>query len=140
YALFNASFFATAVYALYYVSLEWFAGLSWTLLAGLPMWVSANAFASNVPDAWLWAVGVHIFSWVIQVYVGHIMAEKRKPALLDSFFQSLVLAPLFVWFEMLFVLGYRPALQAELASGIREIRARDSALRQPLKGPSGPRS
>ena len=42
------------------------------------------------------------------------MAEGRKPALLDSFFQSLVLAPLFVWFELLFLLGYRRGLYHEI--------------------------
>lgn len=53
--------------------------------------------------------------------------EKRAPALTDSFFQSLMLAPLFVWFEVLFLLGYRPALRARLQervdANIRKYRA-----------------
>jgi uncharacterized membrane protein YGL010W len=36
--------------------------------------------------------------------------EGRAPALLDSLLQSLVLAVFFVWLEVLFYLGYRPAL------------------------------
>lgn len=48
------------------------------------------------------------------MYFGHGLAERRKPALVDSFFQSLVLAPLFVWFELLFLLGYRPGLRDEV--------------------------
>jgi uncharacterized membrane protein YGL010W len=33
--------------------------------------------------------------------------------------QSLVLAPLFVWFELLFLLGYRPRLHAEVQALVR---------------------
>lgn len=32
--------------------------------------------------------------------------------------QSLVLAPLFAWFELLFLLGYRPSLKRELEARI----------------------
>lgn len=46
-----------------------------------------------------------------------MVAEKRKPALMDSFFQSLVLAPLFVWFELLFLLGYRRGLYKDVQVG-----------------------
>ncbi len=40
-----------------------------------------------VPLAWAWALGLHVLSWIAQVYLGHTLAEKRKPALLDSFVQ-----------------------------------------------------
>jgi uncharacterized membrane protein YGL010W len=40
--------------------------------------------------------------------------EKRKPAICDSVFQSLVLAPLFVWMDVLFTCGYRPGLREDL--------------------------
>jgi uncharacterized membrane protein YGL010W len=36
---------------------------------------------------------------------GHLVFEKRRPAILESLFQSLVLAPLFVWMELLFACG-----------------------------------
>ena len=42
------------------------------------------------------------------------MFEGRKPALVDSFWQALLTAPFFVWFEVLFALGYAPATRAEL--------------------------
>ena len=38
--------------------------------------------------------------------------------------QSLVLASLFAWIEGLFVLGYRPRLQAQLEQRVREKQAR----------------
>lgn len=41
--------------------------------------------------------------------------------------QSLVLAPLFVWFELLFLLGYRPQLYAQLQ---QRVEANIAALGQ----------
>jgi 2-hydroxy fatty acid dioxygenase len=41
----------------------------------------------------------------MQIHPGHAVFEGRKPALLDSFVQSLVVAPLFVFLELLFALG-----------------------------------
>jgi uncharacterized membrane protein YGL010W len=37
--------------------------------------------------AWAWAVVLHVISWAMQVHLGHTVFEKRRPALLDSFFQ-----------------------------------------------------
>lgn len=129
--IFNCSFILFAAYALYYVALEPFAGLSWAAVMGLPMWAAANAFRQAVPVAWAWATAAHVLSWVMQVHFGHNLAEKRRPALLDSFFQSLVLAPLFVWFEVLFFVGYRPALQ-------REVQGRAAANIAAWKAQSAP--
>ena len=55
---------------------------------GLPMWAAANWFRATVPGAWAWALAVHLASWAVQVGVGHQLCERRKPALLDSFFQA----------------------------------------------------
>ncbi|KAK9830485.1 hypothetical protein WJX72_011978 [[Myrmecia] bisecta] len=114
YAVLNLAAFCLAAYTLYYLTLEFFAGLTWGIFLGVPIWLSATAFRQLVPCAWAWALGVHVLSWIAQVWVGHIVCEKRKPALLDSFFQSLILAPLFVWVEVLFMLNYRPGLQRQL--------------------------
>lgn len=51
------------------------------------------------------ALGVHVVSWILQ-FVGHGKYEGRKPALLDNLVQALFLAPLFVWYEVLFKLGF----------------------------------
>lgn len=56
-------------------------------LVALPLWGLANWFRAAVPAAWAWALGLHLFSWFAQIVFGHQMAERRKPALLDSFFQ-----------------------------------------------------
>jgi hypothetical protein len=46
--------------------------------------------------------------------------------------QSLVLAPLFVWLELLFLLGYRPVLHAELLRSIEANVAGLDQSKQPL--------
>ncbi len=50
--------------------------------------------------------------------------------------QSLVLAPLFVWFEALFMLGYRPQLRAELnrrvEAKIEAWKASKAEVNEPL--------
>ena len=46
--------------------------------------------------------------------------------------QSLILAPLFVWLELLFVLGYRPTLHAQLLKSIEDNVATMDQSKQPL--------
>ncbi len=57
------------LYALYYAALEPVAGLSWGVLLGVPMWLTATAFYQHVPHAWAWALGLHILSWFLQVHL-----------------------------------------------------------------------
>jgi len=66
-----------------------------------------------------WAAGVNIVSWIAQ-FVGHGVFEGRAPALLDNIYQALFLAPLFVWLEMLFFLGYRPELKSRLEKVVEQ--------------------
>jgi uncharacterized membrane protein YGL010W len=72
------------------------------------------------------AVVVHIVSWIAQ-FVGHGKYEGRKPALLDNLVQALFLAPLFVWYEVLFKLGLYKGLQREVEVGIEEQVAKMNA-------------
>lgn len=59
------------------------------------------------------AAGVHTVSWILQ-FIGHGKFEGRKPALLDNLVQALFLAPLFVWYEFLFKLGFYKNLKREV--------------------------
>ncbi|DBA91700.1 TPA: hypothetical protein ACH3X1_003300 [Trebouxia sp. C0004] len=122
-AVLNGAFLGVVVYSLFYIGLEQFAGVTWCLSTGMPCWLTATAFSQHMPHAWAYAIGVHILSWWAQIHLGHIMLEHRKPALLDSFFQSLALANLFVWLEFLFFCGYRKDLQAKLNARIEAERS-----------------
>ena len=72
-----------------------------------------------------WALFLHVLGWYAQIHPGHAIFEGRKPALLDSFVQSLTLAPLFVFYEMIwfFMPGYRADLREDLNRRVAEIQA-----------------
>lgn len=63
------------------------------------------------------AISVHVVSWIMQ-FVGHGKFEGRKPALLDNLVQALFLAPLFVWYEVLFKLGFYKQLKHDVEAAI----------------------
>lgn len=65
---------------------------------------------------------VEVVAWIAQ-FVGHGVFERRAPALLDNLVQALVLAPFFVFMEMLFKFGYRPELQKRVNEAVeKEIK------------------
>lgn len=84
------------------------------------MTVLRNKFG-NVANRW--AAGIHLGAWIIQ-FIGHGKFEGRAPALLDNLFQALFLAPFFVWYEILFKLGYRPKLKADIDRAIEDAIAK----------------
>ena len=65
----------------------------------------------------LYAIAIHIACWITQ-FIGHGKFEGRAPALLDNLVQAIFLAPFFVWFEVLFALGYRPELKRRLDKAV----------------------
>lgn len=56
-------------------------------------------------------------SWIAQ-FIGHGKFEGRAPALLDNLFQAIFLAPLFVWLEFLFAIGYRGELKKRVDKAV----------------------
>lgn len=73
----------------------------------------------NVPNAGWYALALHCVSWWAQIHPGHLILEGRRPALFQSFFQSLVLAPIFTFFELLFALGFRAKLHERVTRRVR---------------------
>ncbi|KAJ6516154.1 hypothetical protein C8R45DRAFT_1049581 [Mycena sanguinolenta] len=104
-----------AICLAYYFVLEPMAALLYTPQVILSL-LSATAFArgaSHITQATI----LHALCWVAQ-FIGHGVAEKRAPALLDNLIQAVVLAPFFVHLEVLFALGYRPQMHKELKNEI----------------------
>lgn len=64
------------------------------------------------------------------------MFEGRAPALLDNLVQAVFLAPLFVWLEVLFSMGYRPELKKRLDKAVEEdiAKFRASKTDKPANG------
>ena len=61
---------------------------------------------------------MHVTGWVLQI-LGHLVFERRLPAFFDNILQAFLLAPLFVFMELLFLIGYRPALQKRTRERIK---------------------
>jgi uncharacterized membrane protein YGL010W len=109
----NLGTIAAAMYATLYLLLEPAAG---SVLAAFCLGMTALTNylkADNPALTFKVALGAHVVSWIAQ-FVGHGAFEGRAPALLDNLVQALFLAPMFVWLEVLFALGYRPELNARV--------------------------
>lgn len=125
----NLGTVAAFLYATLYVLMEPVAGglIAPFIMAGVA-W--GNHLTSTYGATANWAaVGVHIFSWIIQ-FIGHGKFEGRAPALFDNLVQALFLAPMFVWLEVLFYFGYRPELKKRLDKGVAEQIAKWKAEKQ----------
>jgi uncharacterized membrane protein YGL010W len=110
------------LYSGFYILLEPVAG---TIL--LPLIIGWTAYSNYLTTAYRSAaitggIAVEIVSWIAQ-FVGHGVYEGRAPALLDNLLQAVVLAPFFVFMEVLFEFGYRPELQKRVNHAVeKEIK------------------
>ena len=92
------------------------------------MWVASNAafFGYSVLQV---AIGIHVACWILQ-FIGHGVFEGRAPALLDSWDQAFITAPLFVLMELALFLGYRREFHekcmVEVEKNIAEFRKNKS--------------
>ncbi|KOS20169.1 putative endoplasmic reticulum membrane protein [Escovopsis weberi] len=114
----NLGTIAALLYASLYVLLEPVAG---TVLGAfcLASTALANSLRASNPElVFQVALGIHLVSWIFQ-FLGHGAFEGRAPALLDNLIQAVFLAPMFVWLEFLFKLGYRRELQARVDKAVQ---------------------
>ncbi|GMF45893.1 unnamed protein product [Phytophthora fragariaefolia] len=122
YALLNYSAVMAAVYMLWYVALDAYAGsLGAAIISGC--FLGANYFVQDGAkalgvDSMHAALAIHATAWILQ-FIGHGVFERRKPALFDSLDQALITAPMFVLLEILFPLGYRPELYQRVMKQVR---------------------
>jgi uncharacterized membrane protein YGL010W len=107
------------LYSTLYILMEPVAG---ALLA--PILIGATAYSNHLTSTYgatanYWAGAIQIVCWLAQ-FVGHGKFEGRAPALLDNVVQAVFLAPFFVWFEILFALGYRPDLKRRVDQAVEQ--------------------
>jgi len=115
----NLGTIGAILYAGFYMLLEPVAG---TIL--LPVIIGWTAYANYLTTNYTYntnatAIAVEIVAWVAQ-FVGHGVYEGRAPALLDNLVQAVVLAPFFVFMEVLFKFGYRPELQKRVNEAVEK--------------------
>lgn len=122
----NWSLIFALCYGIYYFFVEQ-PGIAGPLASGLVFggYFATKHLNETFPEVWKIALLIHIFCWAAQIYA-HQVYEKRAPAFLDNIVQALVMAPLFVLLEVLFMIGYKPELQKSVDSiatkNIREFR------------------
>jgi len=65
----------------------------------LPILVHSNIFYNTTDGAYLYALVIQVLSWIIQI-LSHKFIEKNQPAFIDGLTQSVLVAPLFIIYEM----------------------------------------
>jgi len=124
----NLGTFAALTWGALYVLMEPVAGTALALIClGATAGTNYLRLETSAPVTQI-AIGVHVVSWLAQ-FIGHGRFEGRAPALLDNLFQAIFLAPLFVWLELLFMIGYRPELQKRVAKAVEVEIAKFRARR-----------
>jgi len=109
------------LYFAYYFVLEPLSALMYAPQMALSL-LTAISFSKH-PDYLTTAVVLHALAWIAQ-FIGHGVAEKRAPALVDNVIGAVVLAPFFVHLELLFLLGYKPELNKQIQNGVGKEIAR----------------
>lgn len=99
--------------SIYYLTLTFVPAATYISLMSV-MLVTACKFWQTTPNAWMYALALHVFSWYMQLHPGHGIFEKRAAALNDNFIKGTAMGPLFAWMEVLFFLGWNPALKQRI--------------------------
>ena len=114
-----------ALVALWYLTRgDLLLGLASSIAVGALM-LLAHQVGHGSTGVWLaWGLGMFVVGWVIQ-FVGH-WYEGRKPAFVDDIV-GLVVAPMFVVAEAMFMLGWKKPLLAEIERRVGPTVLRDLA-------------
>eukprot|EP00533_Pseudo-nitzschia_delicatissima_P004321 CAMPEP_0116103784 /NCGR_PEP_ID=MMETSP0327-20121206/14076_1 /TAXON_ID=44447 /ORGANISM="Pseudo-nitzschia delicatissima, Strain B596" /LENGTH=246 /DNA_ID=CAMNT_0003595931 /DNA_START=306 /DNA_END=1046 /DNA_ORIENTATION=- len=108
----GAALYAPFIYAMYTSAVK----LRQTDQAEAEKALKANGNNSGVEwygtgKALRFALMVHFFCWYIQIHPGHAIIEGAKPAVLTGLGSALSTAPLFAFYEGLWLLGINKGLQ-----------------------------
>lgn len=112
----NVASVIMVLYWVYYFILEPVGALLYAPQIALST-LTAVSYASSGKDSLTRSTALHIVSWIAQ-FLSHGIAEGRAPALLDNLLGALVLAPFFVHLEILFSLGFKPAMHKRLQNNV----------------------
>jgi uncharacterized membrane protein YGL010W len=99
-------------------------GVAVSAVVALLLWLGQQVSGGSV-SVWLaWGTGFFIVGWLIQ-FIGH-WYEGRKPAFVDDVI-GLVVAPMFVTAEAMFLLGWNKPLLSEIERRAGPTMIRDIA-------------
>jgi len=111
----NVPAMTMVLYFVYYTILEPVAAIIYAPQLVIIL-LTATAFSEHSGSIQKAAI-LNVISWIAQ-FIGHGVAEKRSPALLDNILGAFVLAPFFVHLEILFSFGYNPELHKQLQNDV----------------------
>ena len=99
-------------------------GLAVSAIVALLLWLAQQVSGGSV-SVWLaWGVGFFVVGWLIQ-FVGH-WYEGKKPAFVDDIV-GLLVGPMFVVAELMFMGGWNKPLLAEIERRVGPTHLRDIA-------------
>ncbi len=108
---------------IYYLLLDLSLGLGLVLVIGIMAWVGQMIAAATTPTWLMVGIGMFVVGWIIQ-FIGHYY-EGRKPAFVDDIL-GLLIGPLFVLAEVVFMLGGRCALKAAIEARVGPTLLREA--------------
>ncbi|KAG5491359.1 hypothetical protein JIQ42_01258 [Leishmania sp. Namibia] len=127
----DLSHIVAAFYAISFIKMEPVAGALYLPVIAAMEYLGSKVLFNRVPTS----IGIHVLGWAAQI-LGHKLAEGRQPAFTEDPPQAFHAAVFFVWLEVLFFLGYRPAEKAELEKLIRKRIANMNTVEATGKTPS----
>jgi len=118
----NLTLLVTTIYVISYVIMDPFAGSLAAVMVLALHRLTSDLVIANAPvyghPLWQAVLTFHVIMWIAQ-FIGHGVFEGRAPALLDSWDQAFITAPLFVVLEVLFFLGYRKQFYQECMKEVK---------------------
>lgn len=115
---------AFGVAALWYLSRGLVLRLATSAVVGVLILLAHGATEGSVASWLAWGLGFFGVGWLVQ-FVGHYY-EGRKPAFVDDLV-GLLVGPMFVVAEWLFMLGWNKPLQAAIEAEVGPTMIRDLA-------------
>jgi uncharacterized membrane protein YGL010W len=117
---------AAIMWSALYVLLEPVAGSALAIICMCGA-AAGDYYRTRSPETSLYdAAGVFLAAYILQ-FIGHLCFERRNPKTLASLLQAWFFGPLFVWFQILFKLGYRPGLKSRVNAAIKKEVAKKDA-------------
>ena len=98
---------------LFYIKLDFIIGIMMSALLALSVWIAENLAAQSTQIWLMSSISLFVIGWVFQ-FIGHYF-EGKKPAFIDDI-TGLIIGPLFVFVECLFVLGLKREWEIKIAS------------------------
>ena len=107
------------MYPLSYIYIDLIGGITWIPMS-IFVWFTTNYFYAICQFETI--LIIFIISWIAQ-FLSHGLLEQRRPALIDSLYSSIVLAPFFWHFEIfIFPFGFYQNIQSQMIQNAKKIQ------------------